>query len=312
MNRVLVVDDDARIRDVLRHFLMRENYEVIEANNGEEALELLKRESIDLILLDAKMPKLNGFEVCDRVKRDDRFKFIPIVMLTAFQDEESKIKGIQLGVDDFLNKPANMNELLPRVKSLIKVKHLIEHLENTENVLFVLAKAVEAKDCYTEGHLKRMRDYCAGFAKYLGLSSEMEVAIEYAGILHDIGKIGISEDILAKSGSLTKEEFEEIKKHPVIGEDIVRPLRFAKVVAPAVRGHHERWDGSGYPDGLRGEEISLGARIVSIVDAFDAMTSDRPYRKAMSYDDATEILQKEKGAQWDAKLVDAFVVYLHG
>lgn len=307
MAKILVVDDEVQIRGLLRRFLTRQDYKVIEAANGEKALELLKKESIDLILLDAKMPKLNGFEVCKRVKADERVRFIPIIMLTSFQDEESKLKGIQAGADDFLNKPANLNELLARTKSLVKLKYTIDNLENTENVLFALAKVVEAKDSCTEKHLERMVNYSSKLVKHVGFPHETEIALEYAAILHDIGKIGISEKILLKPGRLTKEEFEEMKKHTIIGEEIVRPLRFSDIIVPVVRGHHERWDGSGYPDGLAGEAIPIGARIVSIADAYDAMTTDRPYRNHMSNEEAIDILQKGKGTQWDSKLVDAFI-----
>jgi putative two-component system response regulator len=310
MPKILVVDDEARVREVLRRFLIRDNYEVIEAANGEEAMDLLKSGYVDLILLDVRMPKLDGFGFCEKIKANEQFRFIPVIMLTAFSDEESKIKGIQCGVDDFLNKPVNMNELLARARVLIKSKYLNEQLENTESVLFILARVVEAKDPCTKDHLKRMASYSRDMAQRLGLPHEMILAIEYAGILHDIGKIGISESILAKPSSLTKEEFEEIKKHSIIGEEIVKPLRFAKIIAPAVRGHHEWWNGSGYPDGLSGENISLGARIISIIDAYDAITCDRPYRKGRPSEKAISILLEGRGGQWDPRLVDVFVEYL--
>lgn len=302
-----MVDDDLQNVKLLEAILSNEGYGVVTASDGEEALRRVKKCAVDLILLDIMMPKLNGYEVCKRIKRDEKTRFIPVVMISSLQGTEDKVIGIEMGADDFLIKPVNKHELLARTKSLVRLKHLNDHLDNTENVLFVLAQTVEAKDPYTEGHLKRMVNYSSGMAKCMGLPHEMKTALEYAGILHDIGKIGISESILCKPGPLTKEEFEKMKEHSIIGEKIVRPLRFSDSVAPIVRGHHERWDGSGYPDGLAGEKIPIGARIISVVDAYDAMTTDRPYRRNMPKEKAINILQEGKKTQWDAKLVEAFI-----
>lgn len=306
-SKILVVDDNPQNIELLEAHLGNAGYNVVTASGGEEALGCVKKNAIDIILLDVMMPKLDGYEVCKRIKKDEKTRFIPIIMITALRGIEDKIKGIEAGADDFLNKPVNEHELLARTKSLVRLKHLNDHLENTENVLFVLAQTVEAKNPYTEGHLERMSRYSCDLGRQIGLPHETETSLKYAGILHDIGKIGISESILCKPGPLTKEEFEEMKKHTIIGERIVRPLRFSDFVAPIVRGHHEKWDGSGYPDGLAGEEIHIGARIVSIVDAYDAMTTDRPYRQRMPKGKAINIFLEEKKAQWDAKLVDTFI-----
>ena len=306
-SKILVVDDDLRNVELLEAHLSNAGYDVVTASDGEEALRRIEEGTIDLILLDVMMPKLNGFEVCKRIKGDEKTRFIPVVMITVLREVEDKIRGIEAGMDDFLNKPVNKSELLARTKSLVRLKHLNDHLENTENVLFALAKAVEAKDPCTEEHLERMVSYSSGMAKRIGFSHEEKTALESAGILHDIGKIGISESILCKHGPLTKEEFEKMKEHTIIGEKIVRPLRFSDFMAPVVRGHHERWDGSGYPDGLAGEEINIGAKIISIIDAYDTMTSDRPYRRRMPKEKAINILQEGKGTQWDAKLVEVFI-----
>ena len=306
-SKILVVDDDLRNVELLEAHLSNAGYDVVKASDGEGALRRIEEGTIDLILLDVMMPKLNGFEVCKIIKGDEKTRFIPVVMITALREVEDKIRGIEAGTDDFLDKPVNKNELLARTKSLVRLKHLNDHLENTENVLFALAKAVEAKDPCTEEHLERMVIYSSGMAKHIGLSHEVKTALESAGILHDIGKIGISESILCKPGPLTKEEFEKMIEHTIIGEKIVEPLRFSDFIAPAVRGHHERWDGSGYPDGLAGEEINIGARIISIIDAYDAMTSDRPYRRRMPKEKAINILQEGKETLWDAKLVEGFI-----
>lgn len=304
---ILVVDDEPENRKVLQFHLTPAGYEVITAVDGQEALRRIQEGGLDLILLDVMMPQMSGYEVCARIKKDEKTWFIPVVLVTSLRDVEDKIKGIEAGADDFLSKPVNKHELLARVKSLVRLKHLNDSLENTESVLFVLAETVEAKDPYTEGHLSRMAGYASELARHIGLPHEMETALKYAGILHDIGKIGISEGILAKPGPLTKEEFETMKEHVLFGERIIKPLRFAYLVAPAVRGHHEKWDGSGYPDGLKGENIPIGARILSIVDAYDAMTTDRPYRRALPREKAIQTLREGKATQWDANLVEKFI-----
>lgn len=305
--KILVVDDQPENREVLQLYLEPAGYTVVTASDGEEALQRIREGGIDLVLMDIMMPGMDGYTACEHIKRDEKTRFIPVVLITALREVENKIKGIEVGADDFLNKPVNKQELLARTKSLIRLKHLNDHLENTENVLFVLAQTVEAKDAYTEGHLERMATYACDLARHIGLSHEMEIVLRHAGILHDIGKIGISEAILNKPGKLTEEEFEKMKEHVVISGRIVQPLRFADLVAPVVRGHHERWDGSGYPDGLQGEAIPIGARIMSIVDAYDAMTTDRPYRRRMPKEKAIEVLREGKATQWDAALVEKFV-----
>ncbi len=305
--KILIVDDDQENREILELYLTPTGYTVVTAGDGQEALERVKEGGIDLVIMDVMMPGMDGLEACEQIKKDEKTRFIPVVLITALQEADSKIKGIEAGADDFLNKPVNKQELLARTKSLVRLKHLNDHLENTEDVLFVLAHTVEAKDAYTEGHLERMATYACDFAKYIGLSHEMEIVLRYAGILHDIGKIGISEAILNKPGKLTDEEFEKMKEHVIISGRIVEPLRFADLVTPIVRGHHERWDGSGYPDGLQGEAIPIGARIMSIVDSYDAMTTDRPYRGRMPREKAIEILREGKATQWDAELVEKFI-----
>jgi len=306
-SKILIADDNQEIARILKTMLTRAGHKVTVVYDGEEAVKQVKKRAFDLILLDVKMPKLNGYEACETIKSNKTTKFTPVIMITGLNEVEDKIKSIKAGADDFLNKPVNMSELVARAKSLIRLKHTIDHLENTENVLFALAEAVEAKDSYTNAHLRRMAGHSLKLTRRIGLLHETEIALKHAAILHDIGKIGINENILSKRGRLTGEEFEEIKKHAVIGEKIVKPLRFSNIIAPAVRGHHERWDGNGYPDGLAGKAIPIGARIISIADAYDTMTSDRPYRKHMSKKMAIDILQEGKGTQWDAGLVDIFI-----
>lgn len=303
---VLVVDDEAVNRKLAQELLSSRGYQVAVASDGEEAISKVRTIRPDLILLDVMMPRLDGLQTCRILKQDDETRLIPVVLLTALSSMEDRVAGIEVGADDFLTKPFNKVELLARVRSLIRVKHLNDQLERTENILFALAVAVEAKDPYTEGHLHRLEEYAARISSALALPAHAKRVNEYGALLHDIGKIGIPEAILNKPGKLTPEEFAIIKQHPEIGERICRPLRFGAEISPIVRGHHERWDGGGYPDGLAGDAIPLGARIVAVADAFDAMTTDRPYRKALALERAWKILLEGAGTQWDAAVVDAF------
>src|SRR5690349_12606689 len=263
--KILVVDDEPSIVDLLTRFLRREGYDVVTAANGREALEQVEQEQPDLILLDVTMPELDGFEVCQRLKDDERTALIPITMLTGLDDREHRTRGIEAGADDFLTKPFEHSILRARIRSQLRLKRLTDQLEHTENVIFMLAQAVEAKDSYTEGHLRRLRAYGEQLAIAYGLGYDDVRAVRYGGILHDIGKIGVSEAILHKPGPLTPEEIAQMRLHPDIGARIVSQMRFAHDVAPIIRWHHEYWDGSGYPNGLCGEEIPIGARIITIV-----------------------------------------------
>lgn len=307
---ILVVDDDPAVADILSRFLVREGYNVTVAHTGKEALERVNERHPDLILLDVMMPEMDGFTTCQRLKDDRRTALIPVTMLTGSDDYENRRRGIESGADDFLSKPFEQNILRARIRSQLRLKRLIDQLEDTETVIFTLAQVVEAKDAYTEGHLRRLRRYGQRLAEACHLD-ELEVsAVEYGGILHDIGKIGISEAVLLKPGPLTDEEMNEMKCHPEIGERIIAPMRFAKDVAPIIRGHHERWDGKGYPDGLRGDDIPIGARIIAIADAYDAMTTNRPYRAALSDAEAVERLGAARGTQLDPHLLDVFLALL--
>jgi putative two-component system response regulator len=305
--QILVVDDDLMIVDVLTRFLSREGYGVITAQNGIEALEKVNRYQPDLILLDVTMPEMDGFTTCRRLKDDERTALIPITMLTGLDDREHRTRGIEAGADDFLTKPFEHSILRARIRSQLRLKRLTDQLEHTENVIFMLAQAVEAKDAYTEGHLRRLRSYGEQLALARGLSYGDVRAVRYGGILHDIGKIGISEAILLKPGPLDDAEIAQIRYHPEIGARIISQMRFAREVGPIILGHHEHWDGSGYPNGLRGEEIPIGARIITIVDAYDAMTTDRPYRKALGLEEVIRRLRASRGTQFDPSTLDVFL-----
>jgi putative two-component system response regulator len=305
--QILVVDDDPMIVDVLTRFLSREGYDVITAQNGVQALDSVKRYQPDLILLDVTMPEMDGFTACRLLKEDERTALIPITMLTGLDDREHRTRGIEAGADDFLTKPFEHSILRARIRSQLRLKRLTDQLEHTENVIFMLAQAVEEKDSYTEGHLRRLRSYGEQLAVACGLGYNDVRAVRYGGILHDIGKIGVSEAILRKPGTLNAEEMAEIRRHPDIGARIVLQMRFAREVGPIVLGHHENWDGSGYPNGLRGPDIPIGARIIAIVDAYDAMTTDRPYRKALDMEEAVQRLHRGRGSQFDPDTLDVFL-----
>lgn len=302
---VLIVDDTAVNRRVAMFALT--GCTVVEASDGDEALQKLEAyDDIDVILLDIMMPRVSGYEVCRYIKNHPRWRMIPVIMLTALNDLESRVKALEAGADDFISKPFDEVELRARVISSARAKRFSDQLEDTKDILFALANLVEVKDHYTNDHLHRLETITTGFCTMLGLSERDQDIVRYGGILHDIGKVGISDTILLKPGRLTPDEFEVVKTHTLIGFNIIQPLRMGKLVGPIVRGHHEHWNGEGYPDGLQGENIPLGARIIGICDVFDALTSDRPYRKRISVEETLWYLKDRSGAQFDPGLVQVF------
>jgi putative two-component system response regulator len=305
--RILVVDDDPQIRELLCHLIGNENLTSVTASNGKEALEIAFRDPPDVVILDVEMPVMDGFETCRRLKEDPRTALIPVTMLTGLSDSASHLRGIDAGADDFLIKPFDEATLRARIRAQLRLKRLVDQLERTEAVIMAMARWVEAKDQYTEGHLRRVAGYSEQTAFALGLTAGEVRAVRYAGIVHDIGKVGVPDAILSKMGPLDPEEREAIRKHPETGADIIAPMRFAAEVGPIVRSHHERWDGAGYPDGLGGRDIPIGARILSVVDAWDAMTTDRPYRARLDRSEAIRRLRDGAGTQWDPGVVEAFL-----
>jgi len=295
------------MREAIIRFVEAEGYTALAARNGREALALALEKQPDLVLLDVTMPDIDGFEVCRRLKDDPRTALIPITMLTVLDSPDHRWYGIEAGADDFLTKPFDERLLRARIQSQLRTKRLTDQLERTESVIVALALAVEAKDMYTEGHLWRLAHYGEQLAVAAGLGAEASRAVWQGGLLHDIGKIGVADGILQKPAPLTPEEYAQVKQHPEYGARIIAPLRFARDVAPIVRGRHEHWDGSGYPYGLRGEEIPVGARIIAIVDAYDAMTTDRPYRRALTPERAVQRLRTRSGVQWDPELTALFI-----
>lgn len=311
-DKILIVDDSVQNVQLLEAYLEAAGYDVRCAYSGAEALDLVNgktksQELPDLIILDVMMPGINGYQVCKEIKKHHDTRRIPVMMLTALQELDDKVKGFEAGADEFLSKPVDKLELLIRVKALLRTKHLNEDLESARNVIYTLALAIEANDPYTRGHSERVSEYGVKLAKRLGLTEDQQDIIRNAGILHDIGKIGISETILQKPGPLTAKEIIAVQDHPAIGEKICKPLKSASALLTVIRHHQERYDGKGYPDHLQGEEIPIEARVISVVDAFDAMTSPRPYRPPLSRRQASDALKREAGKQWDPKIVAEFI-----
>jgi putative two-component system response regulator len=305
--KILIVDDESASRTALEMLLRREGYEVHDASDGSAALAECLSFRPDLILLDVLMPGINGFEVCRRIKATPETRLTPVVLITGLTETDDRIKGINAGADDFLSKPIDTHELLARTRSLIRLKLYTDEMENAEAVLFSLALSIEARDPYTRGHCERLAGIAASFGERLGIPEEDIKALRRGGMLHDIGKIVVPDAILLKPGPLSPEETAIMRRHPEVGERICAPLRNFRLVLPIIRHHHERYDGSGYPDHLSGSEIPVTARIMQLADVYDALTTDRPYRKADRRDVALGIMEEEaQRGWWDRDLLDAF------
>jgi putative two-component system response regulator len=308
---ILVADDQESNRELLAALLTAEGYQVICAEDGEQALNLIKSQELDLALLDVVMPKRTGFTVCQIIKSNPETRLIPVVLVTSLDNSNDRLHGVMCGADDFLSKPVNKHELLARVHSLVRLKQFTDEMDNAEAVLFSLALTIEAKDPYTEGHCDRLSKYSVAMGERLGVPNETLVALRRGGLIHDIGKLAVPEHILLKPGPLTPEERKIMEKHTTEGEKICAPLKSFRHVLPIIRHHHEKLDGSGYPDGLKGEQIPLTARILQVTDIYDALTTDRPYRKALPLDTALSIMRDEvKRGWWDGSLIDQLELFV--
>jgi putative two-component system response regulator len=303
--RVLIADDNEANVELLSGILTAEGYQVVSARNGNDALAIVRKGLVDIALLDVIMPGKSGFAVCQQLKLNPETRLVPIILVTSLTDLDDRVHGLLCGADDFLNKPIRKHELLARVHSLARMREFTNELENAETVLFSLATSIEAKDPYTEGHCERLSELAVALARKLGLSEELRVALRRAGIVHDIGKVAVPEHILQKTGPLTEQEWTVMKLHPIIGERICHPLKSFGLVLPVIRHHHEKLDGSGYPDGLKGDQIPRTAQILQTVDIYDALTTDRSYRKALPPEEALSIMRQEvRRGWWDGALVD--------
>jgi putative two-component system response regulator len=304
---VLVVDDKIDTVLLLRELLTSRGYTVHTAGDAIEAQEAISRFHPDLILLDVIMPGKSGYELCRELKSDPATRLIPVIMITGLSDRDDRIRGIEAGADDFLSKPLYPEELFARVRSLLKLKEFTDELDNAEAVIFSLAIGVEARDEYTGDHCARLAQYATDLGHHLRLDYDSIVALKRGGYLHDLGKVSIPDRILRKQSGLSADEWAIMKEHPVIGEKICEPLRSLRNVLPIIRSHHEHWNGSGYPDGLHGAEIPLLARVLQVVDIYDALTTSRPYKAALSHEDSERTMREEtRAGLWDPNLVNEF------
>jgi putative two-component system response regulator len=305
--KILVVDDQSANVEVFSRLMTRLGYEVLTASNGELALQSVKRDRPDLVLLDVNMPGMDGFEVCRRLKANQETRLIPVVLMTTLAGSEDRVRGIEAGADDFLTKPPVVAELEARIRSLTRLKRYTDELDSAESVILSLGLTIEARDSYTKGHCQRLATYATSLGTHFGLDGDQLVALNRGAFLHDVGKIAIPDSVLLKAGRLTSSEYALMQQHTVIGDNLCSELRLLEDVRPIVRHHHERPDGTGYPDQLKGEEIPLLARVLSVVDVYDALTTERPYKPALSPDYAVRELREEAAKGWKFEaLVEEF------
>lgn len=304
---VLVVDDGEANRELIEACLAGVECEVRTAEDGASALDAMRSFVPDLVLLDVQMPGIDGYEVCQRIKANPRTRLVPVVMITSLDRTQDRVRALEAGADDYMSKPVDRIELVARVKSALRLKRVYDSLDSAEQVIFALAAAVEAKDPFTQAHTQRVAESARHVGVCLGLGETEREALYRGGVIHDIGKIGVPDAILLKPGPLDAAELTAMHLHPIIGATIVAPLRSAAQVVPIIRHHHERFDGTGYPDRLRGEAIPQLARIVAVCDAYDALVNDRPYRLRRTQAEAIAILRSGSGGQWDPRVVEAFV-----
>jgi putative two-component system response regulator len=294
---------------MLEAFLLRDGHTVLTAVDGIEALAIVQRERPEVVLSDVVMPGLDGHELCRAIKANPATRLTPVVLVTSLLGREERLKGINAGADDFLIKPVDPHEVCARVRSLMRLKRYTDELDSAEAVIMSLARTVEARDPCTEGHCQRLSRLGAALGTRLGLGAEDISALTRGGVLHDLGKIGIADAILLKPGTLTAAEFDQMQQHTLIGDHLCSELRCLQAVRPIVRHHHERLDGSGYPDGLRGSAVPLLAQIIGVVDVYDALVSERPYHWPIDSDRAFEVLRKEAARGWrDGELVNEFIL----
>lgn len=304
---ILIADDHSSSLSALEGLLQLEGFEVRTAPDGEAALSEFRRARPDILLLDVKMPRMTGFDVCRQVKSDPDTRLVPVILITALSATKDRVEGIEAGADDFLNKPVDREQLLARVRSLLKQKAYTDELDRAESVLFALARSIEGKDPYTEGHCERLAELSSRLGEFLGLEATQIKALRRAGVVHDIGKVAVPDHILLKPGKLTAKERECVQRHPVVGEGICAPLKSFQLVLPIIRHHHEKLDGTGYPDGLKGAAIPVTARVLQVVDVYDALTTVRPYKKALPPAVALEVMEKEvKLGWWDPEIFAVF------
>jgi len=304
---VLVVDDDKNIAALLGRLMRTEGHEVLTVNDGAAALEAVSEHRPDLVLLDLVLPGVHGLEVCRRLRQDPATRLTPVILITGVGDVEAKIQGLDAGADDFLGKPVDIRELVARSRALIRLKRYTDDLDSAASIVTTLAVMIEARDGFSEGHCHRMANYAAALGRSLELAEEDMQALHRGGFLHDIGMLAIPDEVLRKPGALQPEEFELVKSHTIVGDSLCANLRSLQSVRPIVRHHHERLDGSGYPDHLQGDSVPLLAQILGIVDVYDAVTTQRPYQRAHSVEQAINVLDQHVNKGWRRRdLVETF------
>ena len=309
---ILIVDDDPVHRSMEREILSTSDYMLQEAENAEEAIEFLKREDFDVVLLDKCMPDMDGDQLCREIREQLQLSLLPIIMITGSHQSDEMMRSMLAGANDFINKPYNPSELVMRVNAAAYKKRLTDQLDNTEALLFTVARMVEAKDSHTGDHCSRLAHSAVVFGEKLGLSNEALINLRRGAVLHDIGKMGVPDSILLKEGSLTEDEWYIMHQHTLIGEHMCRGLKTLQKTIPIIRSHHERWDGTGYPDRLEGESIPFLARVFQIVDIHDALAHNRPYKKAMSVENIIRVFEEEMERGWrDPELMLVFLDILH-
>ena len=295
---ILIIDDDAGVLTALQRMLTAEGFAVRTLSDGNSAFANVVFHQPDVVILDIRMPGADGFEICRRLKSDAATRLIPVILVTALSDRNTRIRGLELGADDFLSKPVDGQELLTRVRSLMRLKRYTDDLDSAASIISTMTEMIEARDGYTEGHCYRMANYATALGRRLGLSAEDLQTLHRGGFLHDIGMLAISDTVLSKSGPLEPHEYELIKSHTEVGDRLCARLRSLQAVRPIIRHHHERHNGTGYPDGLAGDAIPLLAAIVGIVDVFDAVTTQRPYQRAQSIEEAVAVLRRQVDLGW--------------
>ena len=304
---VLVVDDVVENCALIADYLENVGCEVVIANSGGDALAIMERSPVDLVLLDVEMPGMSGLEACRKIKAAEATSMVPVVIVTAYSAVDDRVAALEAGADDFLAKPVEQTELVARVRSLLRVKTLFDSLMHTEQVVFALARAVEAKDNFTEAHSERVAQYAKRLAIAAGLDPDDVAATYFAARVHDIGKIGVPDEILNKKEALSPEEVAVMRRVPVIGAEICEPLRSSHGITDIIRHQKERVDGTGFPDGLSGDQIPAPARILAICDAYDSMVSgERAERPQMADERARAVLMRQAGRAYDEKLVWLF------
>ena len=309
---ILIADDDLFAQKTLETLLSVEGFRVVTAQDGQEALERIEESAPDLCIVDFDMPRLNGLETCRRIKNSHTTRLLPVIMVTGLLPDQERLRAIEAGCDDFLPKPYRQVELMTRIRSLLRIKSLTDELEDAEAILMTLVRTIEAKDRYTLGHADRVGRYAVRLGRALGCDAFEIDSLRRAGMLHDIGKIGIPDAILQKAGPLSDAEWEIMRRHPVIGCEICQRLKSLEGILPMIRHHHECLDGTGYPGGLRGEEIPKLVRIINVVDIYDALTTRRSYKEAYSVDKAFRTMWEEVDrGWWDRDVVKVWEELVH-